>query len=361
MKKLGLIFTTLVLFSVSIYVAFMQGTVSSVIHQSAPENMAYAVQSPVMYVGLKAVVADSFAFVFNGLMYFMGHNILLAIVALAFLVELVLLYPSVRIQLKQKKIHIFHKKLIDRFNSGELSMSKTEDELYKIYDVNEKIHHRGALMVVAQVTVFFFTFWGMSLISNVPEMLSGSWNFLNVSMLVNPTGYALPLFVSMIYFTHAVTKIYFKAKEDYISAPQVTLSLIFSVIGSVIVYFFVGVFSIALSVYFLTLVTVATVRYILVEQHSRGWSKYAQKELIEMLHGAKTHEDRFQYLSRAWNHLPIVRHINFCLLEEALSMTLGLLLALSFFGAFQKTEAQTYMNKIQPPAIAQTQQFNLYT
>jgi hypothetical protein len=268
------------------------------------------------------------------------------------------LYPSVRIQLKQKKIHLLHKKLIDRFNNGELSVSKTEEELYKLYDVNEKIHRRGALMVVTQIAVFFFTFWGMSLITNFPEMLSGSWNFLNFSMLGSPSNYVLPLFVGIIYFAHGITKIYFKSKEDYISAPQVILSLIFSVIGSVIVYFFVGVFSIALSVYFLTLVTVATIRYILVEQHSRGWGKYAQKELIEMLQNAKVHEDRFEYFSRVWNHLPIVRHINFCLLEEALSMTLGLLLALSFFGAFQKTEAQTYLNKIQPPAIAQTYHAN---
>jgi membrane protein insertase Oxa1/YidC/SpoIIIJ len=358
MKKFGLIITTLVLFSLSIYVAFMQGSVSGVMHQSAPDSIISAVQTPVMYTGIKAVVAESFSFIFSGLMYFMAHNILLAIIALALLVELILLYPSVRIQLKQKKIHLFHKKLIDRFNNGELSVSKTEEELYKLYDVNEKIHHRGALMVVAQVIVFFYTFWGMNLIANAPEMLNGSWNFLNFSMLGSPSGYALPFFVSIVYFAHGITKIYFKSKEDYISSPQVTLSLIFSVIGSVLVYFFVGIFPAALSVYFVTLITVATIRFILAEQHSRGWGKQAQKELVEMLHGAKAHENRFEYLSRVWNHLPIVRHINFCLLEEALSMTLGLLLALSFFGAFQKTELHIYLNKIQPQAIVQAEQIN---
>jgi membrane protein insertase Oxa1/YidC/SpoIIIJ len=358
MKKIGLILTTLGLFSLSIYVAFVQGSVSAELHESAPASLG-AIQNSAAYVGAKGIVADSFAFVFNGLMYVMGKNILLAIIALALLVELILLYPSVRVQLKQKKIHLFHKKLVDRFRSGELSVSKTEQELYKLYDVNEKIHHRGAVMVAIQIAVFFFTFWGMSLISGAPEMLSGSWNILNFSLLSAPQNYALPFFVAMAYFVHGMAKIYFKTKEDYIARPQVILSLIFAFMGSVAVYFFASIFSVVLSVYFVTLVAFATIRYILVERHSRDWGRHAQKELIEMLRSAKAHEDRFQYFSRVWNHMPIVRHINFCLLEEALSMTLGLLLALSFFGAFQKTEAQNYQNAVNPPISVQMENINL--
>ena len=343
MKKFGLILSTLVLFSFSLYLAYIQGSVTG-LHASAPDATALSQTSPVEYSGVKAAVANLFAGIFNFLMHLMGQSILLSMIALALLVELVLLYPSVKIQLKQKKIHIFHKKLIDRFNKGELGVSETEQELYKIYDVNEKIHFRGALMVVAQVIVFFFTFWGLSLIVRVPGMLHGSWNILNFSLLSRTSGNVIPFVAGLIYFAHGMTKMFYKAKEDYISKPQAVIAFIFSVVGSVLVYMFSELFPLALTLYFVTLVTFATVRYILIEMHSRDWGKYAQKELIEMLKKAEPHKDRFEYFSRLWNHLPIIRYINFNLLEEALSMSLGLLLALSFFGAFQKTDASAYLN-----------------
>ena len=87
-----------------------------------------------------------------------------------------------------------------------------------------------------------------------------------------------------------------------------------------------------LTVYFSTLITVATLRYIIVEQHATAWGKLAQRQLIDMLRNVEIHENRFQYLSSKWNHLPVVRYINFHLLEEALSMSLGLMLAFNFFG-----------------------------
>ena len=342
MKKLGLIVTTLALFSFSIYLAYLQGN-SAIMHSSAPENTALNIANPIAYTGMKAAVVNSFAAVFNFLMQIMGQSVLFSIVILALIVELILLYPSVRIQLKQKKIHLFHKKIVDRFNKGEIKVSETEQELYKIYDVNEKIHFRGALMVVAQVLVFFFTFWGLSLMTKVPGMLYGSWNVLNFSLLSRTDNYLIPLVAGFVYFAHGMIKMFYKAKEDYISAPQAVVAFIFSVIGSVVVYMFSQLFPLAMTLYFVTLVTFGTVRYILVEMHSKDWGKQAHKELVDMLKKAEPHKDRFEYFSRLWNHMPIIRHINFNLLEEALSMSLGLLLALSFFGAFQKTDASAYI------------------
>lgn len=332
MKKLSLIASTLALFSLSIYLAFMQGSTSGAeLHSSATESVLTGVQvSPLVYTGFKAEVAKIFSVVFNSLMQMTGGSVLISIVILAIAVELILLYPSVRIQLKQKKIHLFHKKLVDRFNSGELSVGKAEDELHKIYDVNEKIHHRGAILVAAQIALFFFTFWGLNLMVKVPEMLYGSWNILNFSLLSKATNIWIPITASMIYLVHSITKIHFKTKEDYINAGQIITALVFALVGSVIVYLFAGIFAVALSLYFITLITFSTIRYILVEKYTENWNRsHVQKELMQMLREAQPHKNRFQYFSRLWKHLPIVRHINFNLLEEALSMSLGILLAMN--------------------------------
>ncbi|MBU1017602.1 YidC/Oxa1 family membrane protein insertase [Patescibacteria group bacterium] len=347
MKRFGLIFTTLGLFALSVYLAFIQGNASLL---NAPvEGTLHGVSaSPLIYSGFKAEVAKLFVVIMNSLLTVTGKSVLLSIILLALSVELVLLYPSFRIQLKQKKIHLFHKKLVDRFNKGELSVSQTEDELHKLYDVNEKIHHRGATIVMIQMALFFFTFWGLNLMVKAPGLLTGSWSILNFSLLTPPVTYALPLTASLLYFAHACTKLYFKQREDYISSAQTTIGALFAVIGTVIVYVFAGVFATALTVYFITLIAFATVRYIVVERHARKWGQFAQRELIQMLREAGPHKDRFQYFSRLWNHIPIVRHINFNLLEESLSMTLGLLLALSFFGAFQNSDQYMAQHQTHP-------------
>ena len=358
MKRIGLILITLGLFAFSIYLAFLQGSIPFT--ERPVESVLAPVQaSPLVYTGFKAEVTKVFSVVFNSIMQFTGNSVLLGIIVLALLVELILLYPSVRIQIKQKKIHLFHKKLVDRFNRGELSVSETEDELHKLYDVNEKIHHRGAILVATQIIIFFFTFWGLNLMVRVPDLLYGSWNVLNFSLLSVTKGFWIPLFAGLIYFMHAMIKIYYKEKEDYISTAQTTIAFLFAIIGSAIVYLFASIFAVALVIYFVTLVTFATIRYIVVEQDAKEWKKIAQQELIQMLLKAKPHKTRFEYFSRKWSHLPVVRHINFNLLEEALSMTLGLILALSFFGAFQKkTDAQAYQTYIQPPAVAETIDIN---
>lgn len=364
MKRFGLILITLVLFAFSIYLAFLQGSISLVeepLRMAWPGGQEYTKSmlisvpaSPLVYTGFRAEVAKIFAVGFNSILQFTGNSVLLGIIALALLVELVLLYPSVRIQIKQKKIHTFHKKLVDRFNSGELSVNETEDELHKLYAVNERIHHRGTILVVIQILIFFFTFWGLNLMIRVPGMLTGSWSILNFSLLSKATNSLLPVLAGLLYFVHAMIRIYYKEKEDYISTAQTTMAFVFAVVGSVIVYLFAGIFAVALIIYFVTLVTFSTIRYIVVEQDAKAWKILAQQELIQMLREAKPHKNRFEYFSRKWNHLPIVRHINFNLLEEALSMALGLLLALTFFGAFQEGEAYACQAKIKPPATVET-------
>lgn len=333
-NKLSLIATTLVLFASSIYLAFMQGSISISAQQNYLTHLAAPTEiSPVVYTGFRALLSEWSATILNGLMSVFANNILISIVVLAFIVELVLLYPSVRIQLKQKKIHLFHKKLVDRFNSGEISLSDTKHELKLLYAVNEKIHSRGAIFVVVQVAVFLMVLWGLNLLVSVPSLLHGSWNIFNFSLLSKPMNFFIPLVAGLLYFLHSLIKIYYKEKEDYISSTQSSVAIVFAVIGAALVYWFASIFSVALTVYFVTLITFATIRYIEVEKHARSWGKFAQKELIELLRVVQPHKYRFQYLSRKWNHLPVVRYLNFHLLEEALSMSLGLLLALNFFGA----------------------------
>jgi membrane protein insertase Oxa1/YidC/SpoIIIJ len=333
-KKLGLILVTLVLFSLSVYLAFVQGSIrvgggeTGLTHLAAPAEM-----SPIVYTGIRADMANISANVMNGLMSVFANNILISIIVLALLVELILLYISVRIQLKQKKIHLFHKKLIDRFNRGEIELSETKHELDLLYAVNEKIHAKGTFFVVIQFTLFFMVLWGLNLLVNVPYLVHGSWNVLNFSLLSKPANFWIPLIVSLLYFLHSLTKIYYKEKEDYISPTQTITAVGFSIASAAIVYWFASVFAVALTLYIVTLITFSTIRYIIVEQHARDWGALAQKQLMEMLQTIHPHRDKFEYLSHKWNHIPVVRHINFHLLEEALSMSLGLLLALSFFGA----------------------------
>lgn len=339
MKKRNLIITALILFSVSVYLALLSGKII-LTESSSAQAVIQPIVTPLIYTGFKGKVAQSFALAFGSLMKIFGHSVLASIIALALLVELILLYPAIRVQLKQKKIHLLHKKLIDRFNRGELAVSATEQELHRLYSVNESIHHRGSWLVAAQLALLFFSFWGLNLIAKSPQLIQSSWSMTNFILLTKANGVWIPLLASLIYFFHALVKMYYKQREDYISGAQITLAFAFAVLGSIAVYYFATLFAVALVIYFATLVTFATIRYLIVEQHSREWGKMVQGELVQNLREAQPHQNRFQYLSRLWNHLPVVRHVNFNLLEEALSMTLGLLLVLTFFGAFGITNGE---------------------
>jgi hypothetical protein len=352
MKKFSSILIAFGLFVSSLGLALWQTSLSRSVEAQWVDASLSAMVQP------KAGLFETgFARFMDSLLSATGHNVALSMVLLALVVELVLLYPGVSLQLKQKKIHLFHKKIIDRFRHGELAMSSTREELHKIYDVNEKIHARGALLVVVQVVVLLITLIGLSGWAH-----SDSAALLGVSdfrWLANATGFGVPLLASLVYFFHAVTKIYWKEKEDYISRTQTGLGLAFALLGATAVFYFAHWFPMALVMFFVTLVTFSTIRYGIVERHARQWGALAQHQLLQMLREAKPHNDRFEFLSRQWSHLPVIRHLNFSLLEEATSMALGLLLALTFFGAFHPTNvfyanempnSITVMLEVLPPA-----------
>jgi len=331
-KRFGLIFSTVVLFALSLYLAYEQGASSGSLqgfiggHLAAPSGLAQSLNA------FESQLLNVFGGLVSSLTSLFGGSLMAAVVVLALLVELVLLYPAVNIQLKQKKIHLFHKKLVDRFLSGDLSLSESNRELDVLYSVNESIHRRGGLLVVTQLIVFVLVLMGLNLLSQNPAMLTGgSFDSFNVALLAKPILAALPVLVGLAYFLHSLIKIHLKQREDYISPMQIMMATFFALVASAVVFFFAGTFATLLSVYFLTQVTFATMRYVIVEENAKAWGKQAQKDLIKLLHSAKRHKNKVEQLSRRFNHHPMVRSINFHLLEEALSMSLALVITLNGF------------------------------
>ena len=330
MKRFGLIFSTVVLFALSLYLAYEQGASSGSLqgfiggHLAAPSGLAGSLNA------FEAQLLNVFGGLVSSLTAFFGGSLIAAVIVLALLVELALLYPAVSIQLKQKKIHLFHKKLVNRFLSGELSLSDSNRELDVLYSVNENIHRRGALLISAQLIVFVAVLMGLNLLSQNPAMLSGgSFDSFNFALFAKPVSAALPALAGLAYFLHSLIKIHLKQREDYISPMQTMLATFFGLFASAVVFFFAEMFATLLSVYFLTQITFATMRYIIVEENAKVWGKQAQKELIKLLHSAKLHKNKIEHLSRRFNHHPMVRSINFHLLEEALSMSLALVITLN--------------------------------
>jgi hypothetical protein len=252
-----------------------------------------------------------------------------AIVVLALVVELVTLYPAVNLQLKQKKIHLFHKKLVDRFHRGELTMSESKRELDVLYSVNERIHRRGAWLFGSQLLVFVLVFVGLKLAVQVPSALGGSFSAFNFALLSAPIGVSLPILASLAYLLHSLVKIHLKQREDYISMKQVYTAVALGLIGAGLVFYFASIFAVLLTVFFLTQITFATMRYIIVEDNAKEWGKYVQRELIKMLRTARIHKGKLEHWSRKFHHFPIVRHLNFHLLEEAVSMSLAFIMFLN--------------------------------
>ena len=330
MKRIGLVFTTVILFAISLYVAYQQGvsyadgTSTLGTHLAAPLEL-----SVIGLVGLKASFLNIFADVLNALTSAFGGSLLSALIILALLVELVTLYPAVNIQLKLKKIHLFHKKLVDRFHRGELTMTKTKHELDVLYSVNERIHRRGALLVGFQLFVFVLVLGGLQLTALNPSVLTGNFSVFNFALLAKPVSFSMPLVASMAYLLHALVKIHVRQREDYISMTQIIGALALALAASVVVFYFTASFAVLLSVYFLTQITFATMRYIVVEENAKVWGKQAQKDLIHLLRTSNLHKNKVEHLSRKFNHLPIVRNLNFHLLEEAVSMSLALFIAIN--------------------------------
>ena len=328
MKRIRLISTTIILFAVSLYAAYVQGSSYATVNGFAGGHLAAPAMDPAGPVGQ---LANSYLDFFAGFMAKMtslfGGSLMAAIIVLALLVELITLYSAVNVQLKQKKIHLFHKKLVDRFHKGELAMSKSKRELDVLYSVNERIHRRGAVLVVFQLAVFLLVMWGLSMTADYQTLLQGSFSSFNFSLLSSPSGMSLPILAGLSYMLHSLVKIHLKQREDYISEKQVYTALGFGIFASVLVFYFASVFAVLLTVYFLTQVTFATMRYLIVEENSKAWGKRAQKDLIRMLRTSKLHKNKIEHWSRKFNHLPVVRRINFHILEEALSMSLALVIA----------------------------------
>lgn len=328
MKRLGLISTTIILFAVSLYAAYVQGSSYAGASVFSGGHLAAPVMDP---VGPTSAFAQGYLEFFSRLMgnltSIFGGSLMAAVIALALLVELVTLYSSVSIQLKQKKIHLFHKKLVDRFHKGELAMSKTKRELDVLYSVNERIHGRGALLVAFQLVIFLFVMWGLSMTAQFQTLIEGSFSSFNFALLSRPTDVGLPIVAGLAYLLHSLVKIHLKQREDYISENQTVAAVGLGTFGAVLVFYFASIFPVLLTVYFLTLITFATMRYLIVEENSKEWGKRAQKELIHMLRTSKLHKHKVEHWSRKFNHLPVIRRINFHLLEEALSMSLALVIA----------------------------------
>ena len=228
-------------------------------------------------VGFKASFVSAFGGILSTLMTAFGGSLVAAVIVLALAVELITLYPAVNIQLKQKKIHLFHKKLVDRFARGELTMSETRRELDVLYSVNEKMHKRGALLVSFQVIAFVLVLFGLYYAALVPSVIAGGFSSFNFALLAKPVSYTLPILVGLAYLLHSLVKIHLKQREDYISSEQIQTALIFATIGSIAVFIFAGTFATLLSIYVLTQITFATMRYIIVEDNSKVWGKVAQK------------------------------------------------------------------------------------
>ncbi|QQR83307.1 hypothetical protein IPJ72_05920 [Candidatus Peregrinibacteria bacterium] len=324
-RQFPLISVSIALFVASVYLAY-HSVVVGFKDEIIPSVLSVVPASELMVTGVKAQVASWFAGLFQILMGYTAHNLFLAIFVLAFLVELVLLYPSVSIQIKQKKIHLFHKKIVDRFRKGELTLSKTRSELAKIYEVNETIHRRGAVLVVIQIALFFSTVWGLNFLMSNESFLAASWSTLNASLLTKSPTVALSALISLSYLFHSLIKIYFKERQDYIAPAQVSMALVFALLGSGVMYAVSNLFPVAVSVYLITLISFSTLRYAFIEQNAHLWKGHAQSELIRMLQNAQSSPKSWVVLSRWWNHLPITRALNTHLMEEALSMSLSLLI-----------------------------------
>ena len=330
MKRIGLILTTILIFAVSLYVAYMQGVNyvdvngSAGVHLAAPLNGSIASLS---VIGMKFL--SYFSNVVSALARVFGGSLIVAVVVLALLVQLITLYPAVNLQLKQKKVHMFHKKLVNRFQRGELTMSAGKRELDVLYSVNERIHRRGALLVATQLVVFLIVFVGLSLMSYVPSVLFGSFSSFNYALLSAPVGYGLSIMVSLAYLLHALSKIHFKQREDYIDARQIYVGLGIALVIAAMVFYFASTLPVLLTVFFLTLVTFSTMRYVVVEVNSKKWGKFVQKELIKLLHTAKAHKNKVQHWTRKFHHIPIIRYLNFHLLEEGASMSLAIIMVIN--------------------------------
>lgn len=327
MKRIGLLSTTVILFAVSLYAAYLQGTWYA--FSSGLSGTGVAAGPNVRLSFFWSVLMSVFSPILNGLTALFGGSVLAGMIVLALIVELVTLFPAVSVQLIQKQIHLFHKKLVNRFACGELSVSSTKHELDILYSVNERMHRRGAWLIGSQVLIFLLVFAGLYFTTQIPSAMPGTFETFKFAMMSRPVDFSLPLLAGLAYLLHSLVKISLKQREDYIDSRQVYAALGIAVVASGLVFYFAGAFPVLLTVYFLTQITFATMRYILVEENAQAWGRAARHQLIHLLRTSELHKNKLERVSRKFNHLPVIRHLNFHLLEEAMSMSLVLFILLS--------------------------------
>lgn len=330
MKQKGLFLATGLLFILGVSLAYQQGYWFENMALSADTQWTFLQGGVSVGGGVMSAFGQGFIQFFEGVSALLGHNVLLAIIAIALLAELITLYSSVNIQLKQKKIHLFHKKLVDRFRSGELGMSDSKRELDVLYSVNERIHARGGVLVLFQFIVFLAVILGLGLLTHSPQLMNAA--NVDIPLFARPASVFLPVLVGLAYLLHSLIKIQVKQREDYISSHQTKAAILFALVGSTVVFFFSSSFAVLLSVYLITQISFSTFRYLIVESKAKAWGKLAQRELIAMLKASKKHKNRVEHLSRKFHHMTFARHLNFHLLEEAASMSFAFVLVLTESG-----------------------------
>ena len=331
MKNIKPAISVAFLFILSLYLGTLQGNSDALIDASSMHFSASAALSPMVYTGVAAFLANLFSGVFNAILPFLSGDVLTAIVVLALMTELVLLYPSVRLQIQQKTLHLFHRKLADRFQNGELKVTKAKRELEQLYAANETLHARGALLVVLQILVVIAAFFGINLLVKAPYLLTGaSWSVSNVALLSPLQGYSLPLVAALLYLLHSLVKINIKQKQDYLGSAQLRLALLFSVLISEMVFAFASIAPSALVLFMASFIAFSTLRFIAVEAvtHPKILKK-AHADLVKKLRASKPASNFVTQISHRFNHLPVFRYLNLHLFEEALSMSLLCLLVLN--------------------------------
>ena len=320
-KQKGLYLATGLIFALSLYLAYQQGYLISAPALTAESQLSSGASSVTLVGGMLSAFGMGFVQFFDLFNSILGGNLLISIIVLALVVELITLFASVSIQLKQKKIHLFHKKLVDRFKSGELAMSDTKRELDILYSVNERIHARGGMLVLFQLIVFSMVLLGLYLVSGSPDLMRLA--NADLVLFLKPATFYLPVLVALGYLLHSFIKIHIKQREDYIGKTQIVTAILFAIVRSTVVFFFAANFALLISIYLVTQISFSTARYLIVESKSKAWGKLAQRELIGMLREAKKHKNKVEHASRKFHHMAFARHLNYHLLEEAASMTLA--------------------------------------
>lgn len=326
MKRIAFLLAPLLPFLLALYTAFQQGQVTQDEIIQGTSLQAFSTTSPEVSL-FQEVITVTFIEILD--FFSFGGNFLISIIILALLIELITLAPSVAIQLKQKQIHLFHKKLVDRFQTGELALSKTKRELDILYAVNHKLHAKGAVLVMFQILVFLFVFGGLYFVSKNPSLIGSSLSRASLTLFTPPSQVALAVLVALTYLLYSLIKIHIRQTEDYISSRQIYVALFFTFVFSLILFFAASYFPILVSIYFMTQMAFSMGRYLIVEANSQGWGKLAHNKLIKLLKSTSIHKNKWERASRQFNHHPVARHINFHLLEEGISMSMVFLLSIA--------------------------------